>query len=279
MIRSKLFWAGAILLALIPLIVLDIPKHYIDWVREVHDEMIETVYNSYHLNQAQKKQILDHILASNTNLMAMMYIKSFSSIILLFGGTYLLLRYKKQPRFDFWKASGTVILLLAATIAIKVFSWYSFAGDDKIKLLNTTIADTTLQNIYNTNFKGKVVYVDFWGTTCGPCLVEFRNFTKPLKARYKSRKDIAYLYISGGHEAVWRQQLKKYSIAGSHIFLGQNEYAKLYKRSVAGSKDTVITMPRYLIIDKTGKIAETNAQQPNKGNVLYAQLDKYLAFK
>jgi thiol-disulfide isomerase/thioredoxin len=278
MIKSKPYWAGTILLALIPLLVLDIPKHYIDWVREVHDETIETVYNSYKLNQAQKTQILDHILAANANLMAMMYIKSFLGIMLLVAGTWLFLLYKKQCGFQFWKASGTIILLLAATTAVKIFSWYSFTGDEKIKLLNCSSADTTLQNIYNANFKGKVVYVDFWGTTCGPCLDQFRNFTKPLKERYKSRKDIAYLYICGGHEAVWRQQLTKYDIEGSHIFLDSKEYTSLYKKSIKGSKDTLVAMPRYLIIDKTGKIAETSAAQPSDKNAISRQLDKYLAF-
>ncbi|OOQ61888.1 TlpA family protein disulfide reductase [Mucilaginibacter pedocola] len=277
MIKSKLFWAASILLALIPLIVLDIPKHYIDWVREVHDETIETVYNSYNLSQAQKTQVLDHILTANNYLMAMMYIKSFLSLILLCAGIYLFSRYKRQPSFEFWQASGTVILLVAVSIALKVFSWYSFTGNEKIKLISRSGADTTLQSIYNRNFKGKVVYVDFWGTTCGPCLAEFRNFTKQLKAKYKNRNDIAYLYVCGGHESVWRQQLAKYDIEGSHIFLNETDYRNLFKQAIRGSRDTVVAMPRYLIMDKTGKVADNNAPRPSDVEVIYNLLDKYLA--
>ncbi|TFF39805.1 redoxin family protein [Mucilaginibacter psychrotolerans] len=278
MIKSKPFWVGTILLALIPLLVLDIPKHYIDWVKEVHDETIETVYNSYKLNQAQKKQVLEHILAANHYLMAMMYIKSFLSLILLFLGVYFFIQYKRQRGFEFWRSSSIIILFLTTTTALKIFSWYSFAGNDKIKLLPTSAADTTLSHIYNTHFKGKVVYVDFWGTTCGPCLEEFRNFTKPLKEKYQNRNDIAYLYICGGHEAVWRQQLIKYNIEGSHIFLGQQAYASLYKQAIKGSKDTMVYMPRYLIMNKAGKIVETSAAQPSNKNAISRQLDKYLAF-
>lgn len=277
MIKSKLFWAGAILLAVTPLIALDIPKHYMDWVREVHDETIQAVYNSYNLNQAQKTKVLDQILAANNYLMAMMYIKSFLAVIFLTAGIYLFIRYKKQRGFEFWKASGIIILLIAVTTAVKIYSWYSFTGNEKIKLLSRSAADTTLQSIYNANFKGKVVYIDFWATTCGPCLEEFRNFTKPLKACYKNRKDIAYLYVCGGHKSIWRQQLVKYDVDGAHIFLDQNEYQDLFKKSIKGSKDTMVAMPRYMIMDKTGKVVETSAAQPSDQDAVRRQLDKYLA--
>ncbi|MFD2145044.1 hypothetical protein [Mucilaginibacter antarcticus] len=83
MIRSVSFWLAALLLAAIPLLVMDIPKHYIDWTREVHDEMIVTVHNQYNLSKAEKGDILDNILDANKTLMASMYLKSFGGVILL----------------------------------------------------------------------------------------------------------------------------------------------------------------------------------------------------
>ena len=35
-------------------------------------------------------------------------------------------------------------------------------------------------------------------------------------------------------------------------------------------------MPRYLIINKKGKIVEVNAKRPSDTDCLYRQLDKYL---
>jgi thiol-disulfide isomerase/thioredoxin len=250
MIRSKFFWAGAILLAAIPLLVMDIPKHYVDWERDVHDEMINVAQNLYHYSVAQKATSLDNILASNTHLMAMMYIKGFLGILLLSFSIYFFIRSRKQMNVPFWKTSGIVIILLTCSITLKIYSWTSFGGNQSIQLVNTSPADTTLANIYNANFKGKVVYVDFWGTTCIPCLDEFRNFTKPLKAKYHDRNDIAYLYICRGQKLIWKQQLQKFDVAGSHIFLDDKSYDNLFRQSVRGSKDTMVAMPRYLILDK-----------------------------
>ncbi|WP_317169489.1 TlpA family protein disulfide reductase [Mucilaginibacter humi] len=153
--------------------------------------------------------------------------------------------------------------------------WTSFGGNDKIKLLSLSPADTSVTAIYNSHFKGKVLYVDFWGTTCGPCLEEFRTFTKPLKQTLNNRSDIAYLYICGGRKLIWKQQLQKLEVEGSHIFLNEKDYAHFYRQAIKGDKDTTVMMPRYLIIDKDGKIANTNAPRPSEKDSLINQLNKY----
>jgi len=279
MIKSKYFWLGTILLALAAMVLMDIPKHYMDWTREVHDRTIETVFNQYHLSEKEKGPVIQEILDSNKTLMANMYLKGFAGAAFIFLSIYFFVQYRKQGFTTFWKPFGVAAFLLACSIGLKAYSWYSFTGSDKIKLLAHSPMDTSLINIYNANFKGKVVYVDFWGTTCGPCLNEFRTFTKPLKAKYHDRQDLAYLYICGGHEMVWRQQLQKFDVAGMHLFLGEPAYSKLFSKSIRGSKDTLIAMPRYLIIDKHGKIVETDAPRPSDKDSISAKLDKYLAEK
>ncbi|MEO7212222.1 TlpA disulfide reductase family protein [Mucilaginibacter sp.] len=279
MAPSKYFWLSTFFMAMLPLVVMDIPKHYVDWTREVHDEMISAVQNTYTFSRAQKATVLDNILAANNSLMAQMYLKSFAGIILLFLAIYFWRKYKKQGNAKFWKPAVIAVLIFISTIGLKLYSWTSFSGDNRIALLELNLSDTSLQQIYNANFKGKVVYVDFWGTTCVPCLEEFRNFTKPLKEKYHNRKDIAYLYVCGGNKLIWKQQVKKYDVAGTHIFLNSKEYEALFKQAVTGDKDTTVQMPRYLIIDKTGKIAETNAPRPSDATAIYNKIDKYLSFK
>lgn len=277
MIKSKYFWAGAILLACIPLLVMDIPKHYIDWHREVRDEMNYIAQNTYHYSAKQKIQILDEVFVNNKILKAKMYIKVIAGFLLLCLGAYSLLLHGKEQKKSSWKAFLICVVLIAGSIALKLFLWTSFSGNQKIRLLSLSPADTTLTNIYNSNFKGKVVYVDFWGTTCAPCLEEFMHFTKPLKAKYQKREDIAWLYIGGGTKLIWKQQLQKYNLEGSHIFLGANAYRELFTRTVKGSKDSVVAMPRYLIMDKHGKIVDTEAPPPSEIDAISAELDKYLA--
>ena len=277
MIRSKFFWIAAVLLAAIPLLVMDIPKHYVDWTREVHDEMIVTVHNQYNLSKTEKAEILDSILAANNNLMAKMYLKGFAGIVLLGLSVYFFTIYKKQQSGSFFKAAGLTVLLLTLAAGIKLYAWTSFNGNDKIQLLTLSPADISLMDVYNTHFKGKVVYVDFWGTTCGPCLEEFRNFTKPLKQRFNNRTDIAYLYVSGGRKLIWKQQIQKLDVDGAHIFLNQADYNRFYRQAINGNNHTLVSMPRYLIIDKTGKIADIDAPRPSDKDVLISKLNTCLA--
>jgi thiol-disulfide isomerase/thioredoxin len=277
MIRSRFFWIAAIAFAAIPFITLDIPKHYVDWTREVHDEMIHTVYNHYKLSQSEKTATLDNILYANKTLTAMMYIKSFIGAVLLFLSIYCFTQYRKQQNTSGRQAVGITFVLLIFSVGIKVYSWTSFSGNDKIKLLSLSPADTSVMDIYNSNFKGKVLYVDFWGTTCGPCLEEFRSFTKPVKQTFHNRNNIAYLYICGGRKLIWKQQLQKLDVEGSHIFLDEKDYVHFFRQAIKGDKDTTVAMPRYLIIGKDGKIADTNAPRPSEKDSLINQLNKYLA--
>ncbi len=83
MIKSKSFWAAAVFLALIPLVALDIPKHVVDFTRDVHDQIIEGVYDGYKLSHQQKVETITGILQANTKLNAEIYLKSFTAIILL----------------------------------------------------------------------------------------------------------------------------------------------------------------------------------------------------
>ena len=200
----------------------------------------------------------------------------FCCLLLFALGVYLLVRYIKTDKKSGRKAVLTCFVLMALTSGLKLFSWTTFSGSRDITLLTLSPADTSLSNIYNENFKGKVVYVDFWGTTCPPCLEEFRNFTKPLKQYFKNRPDLAYLYICGGARLIWKQQLQKFNIVGSHIFLDKKDYAALYHRSVRGSKDTVLAMPRYLIIDKQGHIVDKDAPPPSEKDSVVVRLSRYL---
>ena len=279
MIRSKLFWTGAVLLAIIPLLLLDIPKHYIDWRRDVHDEMTYVTQNSYNYTVQQKATIVDQVATSNRELMTLMYVKGIAAFLLFCFATFYLYRHFKTNKSTKGKAIGICFVLIILTSGIKLFSWTTFSGNSNIILLHASPADTSLVKIYNENFKGKVVYVDFWGTTCGPCLEEFRNFTKPLKQHYQNQPGLAYLYICSGARRIWKQQLQKFNIEGSHIFLDKKDYAMLYHRSVRGAKDTILEMPRYLIIDKQGSIVDKDAPPPSEMDSVAARLDKYLENK
>jgi len=143
------------------------------------------------------------------------------------------------------------------------------------KFIDVYQGETSFKSIIDKNFKGKVVYVDFWGTTCGPCLIEFDNFTQPLKQHYKNNHKIAYLYVANGNRYLWKKQIARHKVDGQHLFLDYADYNKLYREALNNDSATV-QMPHYLIVDKTGSVAVADANRPSDADMLYKELDKYL---
>ncbi|MGY4539649.1 thiol-disulfide isomerase/thioredoxin [Mucilaginibacter sp. UYNi724] len=275
MIRSKIFWIGAVLLAVIPILLIDLGEYYVAWQKEVLEPIIEVVQNFKDINSAQKADILDTVFEKNQSLIQLSALKGGVSIVFLLTGIYLLRRYAKTQKPTFLKPAFTFAGLVVVFIAAKILLAMAINTPAGAKFITVDAGETSFKSIIGKNFKGKVVYVDFWGTTCGPCLLEFANFTHPVKDHYKARNDIAYLYISGGNRYLWKKQIEKFHVTGSHLFLEGDEYEKLYRDALSDNKAEVL-MPHYLIINKQGNIAVADAARPSDYSLLTAQLDRNL---
>lgn len=109
------------------------------------------------------------------------------------------------------------------------------------------------------DFKGKVVYIDFWASWCGPCRQQF-PFAKELKAKLneKQKKQIEFVYVSiDNTEDIWKKAITANGLEGFHLFSPggwSSEVVKHFK---------INGIPRYMLIDKKGNIVDGNAKRPS----------------
>lgn len=124
-------------------------------------------------------------------------------------------------------------------------------------------------------FKGKVLYIDLWGSWCGPCRREFA-FNKDLKDHFVS-KEVTYIYIAVefSPEPVkkWKETVKFFDLTGHHILAGQSLEEDLRKKC---NRDGVTSFPTYILVDKTGKVVSLNARKPSEKEALYKQINELL---
>lgn len=105
-------------------------------------------------------------------------------------------------------------------------------------------------------FKGKTVFVDMWGTWCGPCREEIDQKSEMLRNYFKG-KDVVFLYISNrdiDRAEEWKKLIAYYNMEGTHILANMN----LTKDIMAQLK--VHAFPSYFIIGKDGNCKVTNNQ-------------------
>jgi thiol-disulfide isomerase/thioredoxin len=72
-----------------------------------------------------------------------------------------------------------------------------------------TLTDINGEEVSLSDFQGKVVYLDFWASWCGPCMREV-PFAKELKKRMAGQDDLVFLYISiDTDEEAWRRTVAR----------------------------------------------------------------------
>ncbi len=105
------------------------------------------------------------------------------------------------------------------------------------------------------DFKGKVLYIDVWATWCGPCKEELPK----LQALAESFKGTNICFVSMSidkDKAAWEKMVKEQNLGGVQLYAGlESQFIADYK---------VNGIPRFILIDKEGKIVEADMTRPSE---------------
>jgi peroxiredoxin len=116
-----------------------------------------------------------------------------------------------------------------------------------------------------SDYRGKIVYLDFWGTWCPPCREEIRSF-RSLEKKFEGNINVAFVSIAvedtedkNQQFGSWKQFVLDSGLKGVQLYdqLGfGNEMAESYR---------VHSFPTYMIIDRKGNFVDAYAPRPSSG--------------
>jgi len=121
-------------------------------------------------------------------------------------------------------------------------------------------------------YKGKIIYVDFWGTWCGACKMEMK-YVADIKKQFVG-KDVIFMYFANDSpEETWKKVINNYSLTGEnsvHYRLPDEQQGMLERRFGINS------FPTYLTIDRDGNVVDTKPPRPSYQGKIVDYLNSWL---
>lgn len=119
------------------------------------------------------------------------------------------------------------------------------------------LADSAGNEYKSSDFKGKVLLINFWATWCKPCIKEFPEENK-LVEKYKDQPvEIVNICIDSEEEK-WKTYLDKYDLKTTNLYANGNWNDKLQKDF--GIKG----IPHSALIDWNGKVVENKCRRASE---------------
>ena len=141
--------------------------------------------------------------------------------------------------------------IIALLIAFATFSCTSNAQKTKFSeealsetLLATDGSQVAFKDILKKH-KGKTLVIEVWASWCGDCVKAMPK----LKELQANNPDVAYVFISMDNTVdKWKAGIEKHEMKGDN-FMANDQMKGVFAKAI-----DVDWIPRYIILDKKGKI-------------------------
>lgn len=170
------------------------------------------------------------------------------------------------PKHKSKKYVDMTVAVADSTFAMTLKERYhdAFAEDmmveNEVLLMSPDGRKTTLDKVLH-EVRGKVAYVDLWASWCRPCCAEMEPAAE-LRERMKG-KDIEFIYLSTDEDhSKMCGSLDKLKLTGCQVYRILNPKAAKFMYEY-----NIQLIPRYMIIDKNGKIVNDNAPRPSSEEI------------
>lgn len=121
-----------------------------------------------------------------------------------------------------------------------------FATDFEIKDVNGNLVKLS-------DLRGKPVYIDIWATWCSPCIKEIPKL-KELEEEFQGNIHFVSICKSDTEDR-WKAMIEDKKLGGIQLFTDEQ---------IPFFTDFMVQgIPRFILIDKEGKIVEANAPRPS----------------
>lgn len=160
-------------------------------------------------------------------------------------------------------------------IALLIIAFVTFSCSQAQKVQKTEFSEKALsqtlltadgnqikfQDILNAQ-KGKTTVIEIWASWCGDCIKAMPK----LKELQANNPNVSYVFISMDKTAdKWKQGIEKHELKGLQFMANDG------MKGAFGTAIDLDWIPRYIIIDKTGKIVVYRAIETD-----FAQIDETL---
>ena len=142
-------------------------------------------------------------------------------------------------------------------------------SSERVPAADFTFHDAEGKEYTLADFKGKILFIDFWASWCGPCKMQM-PFFKELEKHYEG-EDIVFAKVSlDTSKPAWLKSVEDDNIKGVVL------HAEGAFRNSFPMKYGVNSIPRFMLIDADGKIISDNMPKPQEKKEVMSIIDAEL---